>query len=161
MGWVRKPEGGGKWRGFQRRKNSSILAGGGNSWGQIWRLKLWNKHGKPSGNNYQAGENFKMKKRTCHIVKAYHVYSAVSAVKSDLTSFRPPPISMNFFFVENLCTFRHPQVSLLNPLILLYDRHILPWIIYDWKTSSVSASPNYRWIFYDLGGWNCGSYMGS
>ena len=56
----------------------------------------------------------------------YHVYSAVSAVKSDLTSFRPPPISMNFFYVENLWGFRRPQVSLLNPLILLYDRHILP-----------------------------------
>ena len=77
----------------------------------------------------------------------YHVYSAVSAVKSDLTSFRPPPISMNFFFVENLCTFRRPQVSLLNPLILLYDSHILPWIIYDWEASAVSAPLNYRWIF--------------
>ena len=77
----------------------------------------------------------------------YHVYSAVSAAKSDLTSFRLPPISTNFFFVENLCTFRRPQVSLLNPLILLYDSHILPWIIYDWEASAVSAPLNYRWIF--------------
>ena len=77
----------------------------------------------------------------------YHVYSAVSAGKSDLTNFRPPPISMNFFFVENLCTFRHPQVSLLNPLILLYDSHILPWIIYDWKSSAISAPLDYWWIF--------------
>ena len=78
---------------------------------------------------------------------SYHGSSTVSAPKSDLTVFCPPPISINFFFVENLWGFCRPQVSLLTPIILLYDRRIWPWIIYDWFTSAVYASPNYRWIF--------------
>ena len=79
--------------------------------------------------------------------ETYHGSSTVSAPKSDLTVFCPPLISINFFFVENLWGFCRPQVSLLTPIILLYDRRIWPWIIYDWFTSAVYASPNYRWIF--------------
>ena len=79
---------------------------------------------------------------------ANHVSSAVSAAKSDLTGFCPPLISINFFFVENLWGFCRPWVSLLTPIILLHDRRIWPWIIYDLKTSAVYASTNYRWIFF-------------
>ena len=90
----------------------------------------------------------------CHM-SIYHSYSAVSAPKSDLTSFSPPPILINFFFVENLWSFSRPRVSLLTLLILLYDRRISPWIIYDWKTSAVSASPIIGEFFYALGGRKC------
>ena len=100
-----------------------------------------------SSENAQKVSKWPTQERRVRAQCNYHITSAVSAAKSDLTSFCPLPILINFFFVENLGSFCRPQVSLLTPLILLYDRHIWSWIIYDWKVSPVSATPNYRWIF--------------
>ena len=81
------------------------------------------------------------KARTAFLECAYYYMIEIKTafITMVLPQFRPPnltsrfsaphhgaPISMNFFFIENLRGFCRPQVSLLTPIILLYDRRIWP-----------------------------------